>query len=50
MLTNRGNNGNVVFGIGGIEEGVESTSPRRDLCTERPYGGVELMKVRTYCP
>ena len=31
MLTNRGNNGNVVLGIGGVQEGVKAASPGRDL-------------------
>ena len=31
MLTDRGNDGNVVLGIGRVEEGVEPTSPRGDL-------------------
>lgn len=31
MLRDRGDDGNVVLGIGGVQQGVETTSPWRDL-------------------
>lgn len=31
VLADRGNNWNIVLGIGGVEEGVEPSRPRRDF-------------------
>ena len=40
MLTDRGDDGDVVLSIGWIKKGVKPPSPRRDLC-ERKRGGVK---------
>ena len=32
MLRHRGDDGDVVLGVGRIQEGVETSSPGRDLC------------------
>ena len=49
MLADRGNDGNVVLGVGRVQERVESAGPRSDLCERqvrlfRGVGGDESKK------